>query len=75
MFKPNNDKYAGILAAKGLATPIVKEQTVIPEPLVTAEQQLATETTEYLKNLKPPEKRPDAELNEDAEGEDEDDEK
>jgi len=73
MFKECNDKYAGIIAAKGLATPTPEEKTVIPAPLVTAEEQLETETAEYLKNLKPPAQRPDSDLDEDAEDEDADD--
>lgn len=70
MFKECNDKYAGIIAAKGLATPTPEEKTVIPEPLISAEKQLETETAEYLKNLKPPAQKPDGDLDEDAEADD-----
>jgi hypothetical protein len=74
MFKECNDKYAGIIAAKGLNSPAMQEETSIPTPRVTAEEQLAKETAEYLAAQLPPAKRPDPDSDESAEPEDEDDE-
>jgi hypothetical protein len=70
MFKECNDKYTGIIEAKGLATPTVQEATVIPVPQVTAEEQLSRETEEYLASLLPPAKRPDPESDESTEPDD-----
>jgi hypothetical protein len=70
MFKECNGKYAGIIAAKGLNTPVVHEATSIPAPRVTAEEQLSKETEEYLAAQLPPAKRPDPESDESAEPED-----
>ena len=74
MFKECNDKYAGIIAAKGLGSPVVQEETSIPAPRVTAEEQLAKETAEYLATQLPPAKQPNPDSDESAEpDEDEDD--
>jgi hypothetical protein len=75
MLKECTDKYASIITAKGLGSPVVQEATSIPAPRVTAEEQLAKETEEYLAAQPPPAKRPDPDSDESSEpDEDEDDE-
>lgn len=70
MFKECTDKFSSIVAAKGMATPILAEDTSVPAPSISPEAQLAKETAAYLTALEPA-KRPDSELDEDAEGGDE----
>lgn len=53
-----------------MATPILAEDTSVPAPSISPEAQLAKETAAYLTALEPA-KRPDSELDEDAEGGDE----
>ena len=50
----------------------MQEETSIPAPQVTAEEQLARETAEYLATQLPPAKRPNPESDESAEPEDSD---
>jgi hypothetical protein len=66
MFKENNDKFNGIIAAKGLATLPFEDSPSVPAPHISAESKLVQETEEYLASL-PVAKQPDPNNDEDAE--------